>query len=417
MHHRHRHQAPALLTISLAFALLALSDAKGLARADDGIRLYTSPALRLFTPDPQFGVNRGGPAVGIDTGGPVASWLDVQGSLGYGRATDNANTVRQFTLGVNGLVMLSRERFRPFLMLGVGAVNTRVDATFFQGASTAPYLGIGGGFQYQLDERLSVQADVRRNLAFLREHLVPGAARGFTSFASVGLNYWLDSPASTVGLIPSVMASPIASDGAVPPAPTKVAPAATPAAPAAAAPMATATATPLATATPVASTLALADPASGVTTAAEGSAATTSPGAPPLITPIAPPELLAQATLTVSDLFRLNKATLRKPPAALTELARTLVTHPEITLVRVTGYADRLGKKRHNQILSEARANAVKAYLVTQGVAPGRILTAGMGNADPVSRCPKMARAKAIACLHADRRVEISPVQVEKRGA
>ncbi len=123
---------------------------------------------------------------------------------------------------------------------------------------------------------------------------------------------------------------------------------------------------------------------------------------------------MEKVTLASTDLFDLNKATLKKASPQLEQIAKTLTLHPEISSVVVTGYTDRLGKPAHNLELSQQRADNVKAFLVSHGVAPARIRAIGMGSANPVSSCPKMSRAKAIKCLEADRRVEIEPIMIER---
>ena len=83
------------------------------------------------------------------------------------------------------------------------------------------------------------------------------------------------------------------------------------------------------------------------------------------------------------------------------------VTYDEIT---IAGHADRLGSDAYNQKLSERRANAVKAYLVSRGVPASKIRAEGRGESEPVTGddC-KGSRGKAlISCLQPDRRVDVS---------
>ena len=65
-------------------------------------------------------------------------------------------------------------------------------------------------------------------------------------------------------------------------------------------------------------------------------------------------------------------------------VAKILKAYPDVK-VSVTGYTDNTGDAAKNIQLSKARAQAVKARLVSQGaVAASRIKVAGLGSADPV---------------------------------
>jgi len=71
--------------------------------------------------------------------------------------------------------------------------------------------------------------------------------------------------------------------------------------------------------------------------------------------------------------------------------------------VKIDGYTDSTGPARFNLELSQKRADAVKAYLVSNGIAAARLTTKGYGQADPIaSNATKAGRAD-------NRRVELSP--------
>ena len=52
--------------------------------------------------------------------------------------------------------------------------------------------------------------------------------------------------------------------------------------------------------------------------------------------------------------------------------------------LRIEGYTDNVGQAAANQALSEKRARAVVAWLVTHEVASGRLSAKGFGAANPV---------------------------------
>jgi outer membrane protein OmpA-like peptidoglycan-associated protein len=68
----------------------------------------------------------------------------------------------------------------------------------------------------------------------------------------------------------------------------------------------------------------------------------------------------------------------------LTEIADTIIRHPEIRRVEVQGHTDNSGTPEHNQLLSEQRAEAVRAWLVQHGVASDRLVARGYGQDRPL---------------------------------
>lgn len=77
-----------------------------------------------------------------------------------------------------------------------------------------------------------------------------------------------------------------------------------------------------------------------------------------------------------SSLTPIAKDTLRSVVALLN-------AHPEAN-VEIQGYTDSVGTARYNQALSVRRAEAVKDYLVAQGISAGRITVRGFGESQPV---------------------------------
>jgi outer membrane protein OmpA-like peptidoglycan-associated protein len=87
-------------------------------------------------------------------------------------------------------------------------------------------------------------------------------------------------------------------------------------------------------------------------------------------------------------LFKLGKAELLPESGpALNKLAADLQANPALRL-RIAGHTDRIGEPGKNQVLSEQRAVAVKAYLVKAGVAAARLETIGYGDNRPLYTSP-----------------------------
>lgn len=70
--------------------------------------------------------------------------------------------------------------------------------------------------------------------------------------------------------------------------------------------------------------------------------------------------------------------------ANLDKLATVLANNPD-TDINIYGYTDSKGADAYNLSLSDRRAAAVKSYLAGKGVAGSRMITMGMGEADPVA--------------------------------
>ncbi len=95
--------------------------------------------------------------------------------------------------------------------------------------------------------------------------------------------------------------------------------------------------------------------------------------------------------------------------AKLDEVVNAAGQFPDIRL-DVSGYTDNIGDAGKNVKLSQARAEAVKAYLVNKGVAADRISTAGYGADNPIAD-NKTAEGRA-----KNRRVEVKySIREEKR--
>ena len=119
-----------------------------------------------------------------------------------------------------------------------------------------------------------------------------------------------------------------------------------------------------------------------------------------------------RVSFSAEQLFGFDRAELRpEGNAALDTFARELVS-TRYEKIDVEGHTDRLGTAAYNQTLSQHRADAVKAYLVSKGgIDGGKISVTAKGETMPVTKpadCQgEHQTAKLIACLQPDRRVEV----------
>ncbi len=125
--------------------------------------------------------------------------------------------------------------------------------------------------------------------------------------------------------------------------------------------------------------------------------------APPA--PAAPPvPVYTKHTLSATALFDFDKAVLKpEGKKSIHDIdADIQSSESKVIDIKVVGYTDSIGTEAYNEQLSVRRANAVKDYMVSEGVDPGIIDVNGMGEADPVaSNATAAGRAQ-------NRRVEIS---------
>ena len=124
-----------------------------------------------------------------------------------------------------------------------------------------------------------------------------------------------------------------------------------------------------------------------------------------------PAPQVQKITLASKALFDFDKAVLKPEGMAAidSQIIAKLRDVQKLELVLVTGHTDRIGSQAYNQKLSERRADAVRNYLVSKGVAKDKIETLGMGKTQPVPgvTCTMTAMKELIACLAPNRRVDV----------
>ncbi|GGY61816.1 porin OmpA [Cellvibrio zantedeschiae] len=139
------------------------------------------------------------------------------------------------------------------------------------------------------------------------------------------------------------------------------------------------------------------------------------PAPAPVVAPPPPAPKFEKYTLSATELFTFDSAAVNVPQPKLQEIATVIKGPGAPEKIVITGYTDRLGSDEYNQKLSERRAQAVKDYIIGQGVAGERLVIEGKGEADPIVQCDDKNKAALIKCLAPNRRVEIDEVKIVRQ--
>lgn len=349
--------------ISIAVAT-TLGLAAFAAAAEDMYRgaWYAVPGLSYMDTDSDLDADNGGGAF-IKLGKELSPSWDIQGGLGYNRADEDTGIAgvggryKQTTLGVDALYMFSRDKFRPFLLAGLGVARNDVDYSNFAAlnnrSKTSWLANVGLGAQYLFNDTFGLQADLRHQWS-RSDAKAPG-----TSFDADG----------TIG-------NTLLSLGAIfrfgAPAPVAVA-----------------------EPTPAPAPVAVPEPAP-------------EPAPAPVAAPAPCEPKFETITLQAERLFGFDKFKLNGDSVpVLDDVVAKLKEHPEFDVVVVTGHTDRIGSEQYNQKLSERRAEVIKQHLIGHGIDAGRIKAVGKGESQPIVDCKGVKGKKLIECLEPNRRVEI----------
>lgn len=359
------------LAVAATLSLTALT-----ASAEDMFRdaWYAVPSVNYMNTDGDLNADDGWGA-GIKLGKELSPSWDLQGGLGYNRASENTGiagaggSYKQTTLGLDALYMFSRSNFRPFLLAGVGAARNKLGYDYAGVAgrsSKTSWLGnLGLGAQYLFNDTFGLQADLREQWS---DAPTGRAALGNADDTSTVANTLLNLG----GIFRFGAPAPVVAAAAPEPAPMPIAePAPAPA-----------------------------------------------PEPAPAPAPEACKPTMDTITVGAEKLFGYDKANLQKEgKAALDEAAAKIKANPEIKAVIVTGHTDRIGSDKYNQKLSERRAKQVADYLVAQGVDSSIISSSGKGESEPVVQCEgTKATKKLISCLQPNRRVTIQAEGQKEMG-
>ncbi|QTN27165.1 OmpA family protein [Rhodoferax sp. AJA081-3] len=128
--------------------------------------------------------------------------------------------------------------------------------------------------------------------------------------------------------------------------------------------------------------------------------------------PPAPMPVARRVQFSADSLFSFDKAVIRPDGRAALDTFGRELQGARYNSISVEGNTDRLGSDAYNQKLSRERADAVKAYLITNGGIDARKITAtGRGETNPETKpedCKGNKPTPAlIACLQPDRRVDV----------
>lgn len=365
--------------ISLAIAgIFSLS--AGVATADDEFQgsWYLMPNIGMMKADSDLDAENWEPAYGISLGKQLSEHWDVQIGGTYAKADADKSGVggdyKQTLFGVDALYLFSREKFRPYLLAGLGYAHNDVDynanGTNYGDTNNSIYGKLGFGFQYSFSDRIGIQFGLRE--VWSRAD-VPNSYTGAnnTDSKTVGNLY------TNLGLIINFPPPPK-------PAPVVVA-AAEPAQP-------------------------------GLPEVAPYDDEVYEFTVEETIIEEGPAKPAVKVTLSAEVLFAFDKDTLKDEGKALldAEVVEKMKAHPEAELVLITGHTDRIGSDKYNQKLSERRANAVKNYIASQGIEESRLHAVGKGESEPVAECKGVRGKKLIECLQPNRRVV---VEVERQRA
>ena len=139
-------------------------------------------------------------------------------------------------------------------------------------------------------------------------------------------------------------------------------------------------------------------------------AAAPAPAPPPAAPPKpVPPAATQRQTYSADVFFDFDKSVVKPEGRAKLDELVTSIKGINVDLIVAVGHTDSIGSDAYNQRLSERRAAAVKAYLVSKGVDANRIQASGKGESAPVaSNTAADGRAR-------NRRVEIEVVGTRPR--
>jgi OOP family OmpA-OmpF porin len=141
--------------------------------------------------------------------------------------------------------------------------------------------------------------------------------------------------------------------------------------------------------------------------------------APAAVVAAAPLPVYEKVAFDANVLFDSNQSALRAAGRDTLDQFVAKIHGLDAQSIMAIGYADRMGSEGSNQILSEERVEAVKAYLVGKGIAASRVKTSAWGETRPDTvrgDCKDANTTHNVACMQPDRHVfiEVSGTRLAK---
>ncbi|HEY8355064.1 MAG TPA: outer membrane beta-barrel protein [Methylophilaceae bacterium] len=330
---------------------------------------YAIGGASLLYPDTDLDASNDSPGLHLRLGRELTENIDLQIGFSYHKADEDHHSFdggdyKQFNLTADALYVFSRDKFRPFVLAGIGASNNRISYSIapgylpagkVSGSETSLAGNFGVGFQYLFNDQFGLQADFRRIIskaeAKTSEMSVDGTIAN--NLLNIGLLYRFGGKPAA---IPEPKQEPVAQEPQVVERIVEV----------------------------------------------------------EKIVP-AEPQKIETHTFFASALFELNEYKLSEEGKNIlkTQIAQKLLENKALGDVTIEGHTDRLGTDAINEQLSLRRANAVRDFLISQGVDGSRLKTIGKSSSEPLVFCEGPRSERVIKCLQPNRRVV---VQIEVRS-